>query len=67
MLTEAGIRIRRQGLDDSQTAHVIRRYASGLTTREIAKELGVGHAMVWRALKREGVELRSQTQRQTQK
>lgn len=60
MLTEVGIRIRRQGLDNNQTAHAIRRYKSGLTTREIALEVDVGHAMVWRALKRAEVELRPQ-------
>ncbi|MGO1661957.1 MAG: hypothetical protein ACTHZM_09905 [Canibacter sp.] len=67
MLTEAGVRIRRQGLDDNQVTHAIRGYESGLTTRDIALELDVGHAMVWRALKRAGVELRPQAQRQTQK
>ena len=67
MLTEAGVRIRRQGLDDNQVTHAIRGYESGLTTRDIALELDVGHAMVWRALKRAGVELRPQAQHQDTK
>lgn len=59
LLVDAGLRIRRQGLDDDQVAHAVRRYKEGLTNREIARELRVGHSMVWRALKREGVKMRS--------
>lgn len=63
LLKDAGVRIRRQGLDDEQVANAVRRYREGFTTREIARELGVGHSMVWRALKEAGVKLRSQFQR----
>lgn len=64
LLSDAGVRIRRQGLDDVQVAHAADAYLSGQTTREIAEDLGVGHAMVWRALKRAGIELRPQFRRQ---
>lgn len=63
LLVDAGVRIRRQGLDDEQVAHAVRGYESGLTTREIARELGIGHSMVWRALKRAEVESRPNTRR----
>ncbi|WP_369808050.1 helix-turn-helix domain-containing protein [Leucobacter chinensis] len=58
-LADAGVRIRRQGLDDDQVTHAVRRYEEGFTNRDIARELGVGHSMVWRALKREGVKMRA--------
>lgn len=61
LLVDAGVRIRRQGLEDAQVTQAVRSYESGLTTREIARELGVGHSMVWRALKRAGVESRPST------
>src|SRR5699024_5564509 len=63
VLTEAGVRIRRQGLDEEQVAQAVRAYLSGQTTREVADELGVGHSMVWRALKSAGVELRPNARR----
>ena len=63
LLVDAGLRIRRQGLDDDQVTHAVRRYKEGLTNREIARELGVGHSMVWRALKRAGVESRPNARR----
>ncbi|WP_449276657.1 helix-turn-helix domain-containing protein [Leucobacter sp. GX24907] len=63
LLVDAGVRIRRQGLEDAQVTQAVRSYESGLTTREIARELGVGHSMVWRALKRAGVESRPNTRR----
>lgn len=67
MLDEAGVRIRRQGLDDEQVEHAVRGYESGQNIREVAADLGVGHSMVWRALKRAGVELRPQSQRRRKK
>lgn len=67
MLSEAGVRIRRQGLDEQQVAHAIREYESGQTTREVAAGLDVGHSMVWRALKAAGVELRPNARRQGRK
>lgn len=67
MLAEAGVSIRRQGLDDEQVAHAFRGYESGQTIREVAADLGVGHSMVWRALKRAGVELRPQSRRREKK
>lgn len=63
LLSESGVRIRRQGLNDDQVAHASRAYLSGQTTREIADNLGVGHSMVWRALKGAGVELRPNSRR----
>jgi len=63
LLAEADVSIRRQGLDAGQVAHAVRRYESGLTTREIAHELGVGHSMVWRAIKGAGVECRPNARR----
>jgi DNA invertase Pin-like site-specific DNA recombinase len=63
LLSEAGVRIRRQGLDKDQVGQASRAYLSGQTTREIAEDLGVGHAMVWRALKSAGVELRPNSRR----
>ncbi len=63
LLVGAGVRIRRQGLDDEQVAHAVRRYEAGLTTREVAAELGVGHSMVWRALKGADAQLRPNSRR----
>ncbi|MDO5676164.1 MAG: helix-turn-helix domain-containing protein [Propionibacteriaceae bacterium] len=63
LLAEAGVRIRRQGLDEEQVGQAVRAYLSGQTTREVADELGVGHSMVWRALKSAGVELRPNARR----
>lgn len=63
MLAEAGIRIRRQGLDDDQVTQAVRGYESGQTIREVAVDLGVDHSMVWRALKGAGVELRPNVRR----
>lgn len=63
LLSESGVRIRRQGLDEAQVAQAVRAYLSGKTIREVADELGVGHSMVWRALKGAGVELRPNARR----
>lgn len=63
LLSESGVRIRRQGLDEEQVAQAVRAYLSGKTIREVADELGVGHSMVWRALKGAGVELRPNARR----
>ncbi len=63
LLKDAGVRIRRQGLDDQQTDVAIRAYESGQTTREVARDLGVGHSMVWRALRRAGITLRPNVRR----
>ena len=63
LLSEAGVRIRRQGLDEEQIARAVLEFEAGQTTREIAADLGVGHSMVWRALKRAEVELRPNARR----
>ncbi|MDJ1372569.1 MULTISPECIES: helix-turn-helix domain-containing protein [Microbacteriaceae] len=63
LLSEAGVRVRRQGLDEEQVAQAVGAYLSGKTIREVAAELGVGHSMVWRALKAAGVELRPNVRR----
>lgn len=66
LLSGAGVKIRRQGLDDAQIAYAVRRYVSDeRTTRQIAEELGVGHSMVWRALRGAKVEMRPNTERAT--
>lgn len=66
LLAAAGVRIRRQGLDDAQVQYAVRRYvADERTTRQIAEELGVGHSMVWRALRGAEVEMRPNTERTT--
>ena len=62
-LDEAGVRIRRKGLDDEQVVRAVSGYESGQTIREVAADLGVGHSMVWRALKKAGVELRDNVRR----
>lgn len=64
LLAGAGVRIRRQGLDEAQIAYAVRRYVSDeRTTRQIAEELGVGHSIVWRALQNAKVEMRPNTER----
>lgn len=45
LLAGAGVGVRRQGLGTEQVAYTARRYDAGLSAREIAAELGVGHAM----------------------
>lgn len=50
LLADAGVRIRRQGLDARQVAHAVHRYKAGLNTREVAAELGVGLSVVWNVL-----------------
>ncbi len=52
LLSDAGVRIRREMLDHDQVAQATRAYLTGQTIREIASDLGVGHSMVWRELKR---------------
>lgn len=63
LFVEAGVPIRRQGPDEEQINHAVMRYLGGLTTRELARELGVGHSLVWRALKSAGIELRPNARR----
>ena len=62
-LTEAGVRIRRQGLNEKQVAQAVRSYLAGRTGTEIAAELGVASSTVWRALRDTDVERRSQARR----
>ncbi len=62
LFTKAGVRIRRQDLDEKQVAHAVCRYKEGHAVREVAREMGVGHSMAWRALKKAGVKLCSRSQ-----
>lgn len=61
-LVDAGVRTRRQGLENEQAAYNVCKYKEGLTVCEIAREVGVGNSMVWRTLKKGGVKLRSRSQ-----
>lgn len=58
VLHEAGVATRRQPLSADRVASACRLYASGLTIRQVAAELGVPKTTVQNALARAGVVMR---------
>lgn len=57
LLQEAGVQMRRQGLDDDQTTEAFRLYASGLSLVRFGEQLGFGPTSVASALRAAGVRL----------
>jgi len=58
LLKEAGVKIRRQGLDWEQLAEAVRLYDEGSSCQRLGERFGVDHGTVWRALKLAGVVMR---------
>lgn len=52
LLNEAGVEMRRRGLSAEQLGEVVRLYESGMTIREVARDLGVPKTTVQNALER---------------
>jgi len=51
LLQDAGVSLRRQGLDDEQTAQAIRLYESGLSLARVGEQVGFGPSSVANALR----------------
>lgn len=58
LLQEADVTMRRQGLDDLQTAEAVRLYCSGLSLVRVGETIGFGPSSVANALRAAGVPLR---------
>lgn len=58
LLQEAGVCMRRQGLDDEQTEEAIRLHSSGLSLVRVGELIGFGPTSVANALRAAGVRLR---------
>ncbi len=58
LLQEAGVNMRRQGLNEEQTAEAVRLYGSGLSLVRVGERLGFGPSSVAAALRAAGITLR---------
>lgn len=58
LLRDAGVPLRRQGLDEQQTTRAIELYASGLSLVQVGDRLGFGPTSIAHALRGAGVSLR---------
>jgi len=58
LLRDAGVSMRRQGLDPEQTAEAVRLYGSGLSLVRVGERLGFGPTSVANALRAAGITLR---------
>lgn len=58
LLQAAGVSMRRQGLDQEQTAEAVRLYRSGLSLVRVGERIGFGPTSVANALRAAGVRLR---------
>lgn len=58
LLQDAGVQMRRQGLNDEQTEEAIRLYALGLSLMRVGEQLGFRQSTVASALRAAGVRIR---------
>lgn len=58
LLREAGVVMRRQGLNEAQTAEAVRLYRSGLSLVRVGEQIGFGPTSVAKALRSAGMRLR---------
>lgn len=57
-LHRRGVTLRRQGLDDEQTAQAASLYEQGLSLASVATRFDVDHGTIWLALRTRGVRMR---------